>query len=373
MKLAFLSPGKPAVSRYETGDTLGIETQIWGNATVLASRGHLVTIMRRSSHDGTTRHPNGIVIQDLKTPSIGSEILMMFAFSRRCTDLFKDDGDTVAMLTERVTSFCFRHKRTPRVFTLHLSDGVLKLGSEDSVWGALTRIPKRILEYSALRSSDSIVVLTPQARGILGQLGISSEVIPNAIDPAELISGPDDGFFLYGGRLVRSKGIEYLLRAAKMLRTKHPELGIRIIGSGPDEPRLKKLTVALGLERVARFEPFATRKEYLRNVASCTAFVLPSIQEAFPVTVIEAMGSGKPVIVADVTGPGEIVSDGVDGFVVPPADVDGIARAMERLIENPNLGNDMGRRGKAKIVKRYTFAETAKYYERICKDLVARQ
>ena len=43
------------------------------------------------------------------------------------------------------------------------------------------------------------------------------------------------------------------------------------------------------------------------------------------------------------------------------------------LIENPNLGNDMGRRGKAKIVKTYTFAETAKYYERICKDLVARQ
>ena len=372
MRVAFVSPGTPAASRYETGDILGIESQIWGIATNLSSRGHDIEIVRRSSHGAITHHASGVTINDMKAPGLLLDTFAMCAFSRICAKHIEADSRTVAVLSERLTSLSFGGLRNPTVFTLHLSDALLRMGREDSLKGAVSRIPKKVLESRALRSADLAVVLTPRAQSILAQIGIRSVVIPNAVNLEDMRPGAPSPFFLYAGRLVRSKGIEYLLQAAKLASGPCPELRVRIVGSGPDEVRLKKLAASLGLVGTVSFQPFANRQEYLRVLGSCAAFVSPSVQEAFPVSVIEAMASERPVIVADVMGANEIVENGKDGIVVPPGDAGELASAMQRLASEPEVGEEMGKRGREKVALLYTFSRTASAYERVCEGLVTR-
>ena len=132
------------------------------------------------------------------------------------------------------------------------------------------------------------------------------------------------------------------------------------------------MAASLGLDGMVSFQPLASRQEYLRVLGSCAAFVSPSVQEASPVSVIEAMGSERPVIVANVMGANEIVEDGVDGIVVPPRDAEALASAIERLTSEPGVGEEMGKRGKEKVSSRYTFSRTAAAYESVCEGLVRR-
>ncbi|HEX9430772.1 MAG TPA: glycosyltransferase family 4 protein [Candidatus Bathyarchaeia archaeon] len=373
MQIAFISPGRPAFSNYETGDVLGIETQIWGIARELAARGHDVEIVRRSSRPDFRHDSNGVTIEDLRTPDLPWEALEMYAFSRICANHVQKVPNMIAILSERLTSVAFRRLQNPKVFALHLSDGLLRETPEDSIRGLVTRCPKRLVERIAVRASDVVVTLTGTAKAALARQGFDSVVIPNAVDPADLLPGPSSGFFLFGGRLVRSKGVSVLLRAAKLIARRHPEVRVVISGSGPEESQLKALTKGLGLATAVQFQPFANRRRYLRLLGTCGAFVLPSVQEAFPVALIEAMGSGKPVIAADVPGPREIIADGHDGFVVRPWDVDGLANAMELLIRNPDLGQMLGEHGRAKVMATYTFSKVGAVYERLCGNLVTHQ
>ena len=349
MRVAFVSPGKPVASAYETGHILGIESQIWGIAKGLASRGHEIEIVRRSSDVTISRHVGGITISDLRTPGLPLDAFEMCAFSRICARHLGADSRTIIILSERLTSLSFSRLPNPKVFTLHLSDALLVPGREDSLKAAIARIPKRALEYRVLRRADVSIALTPKAQTILTHFGIRSVVIPNAVDLGEMLSGTRNPFILYAGRLVRSKGVEYLLHATKLARLACPQLRIRILGSGPDEVRLKKMAASLGLDGMVSFQPLASRQEYLRVLGSCSAFVSPSLQEAFPVSVIEAMGSERPVIVADVMGANEIVEHGLDGIVVPPRDAEALASAIERLTLEPEVGERMGKRGKEKV------------------------
>ena len=87
--------------------------------------------------------------------------------------------------------------------------------------------------------------------------------------------------------------------------------------------------------------------------AAFDALVLPSANEGTPVSVIEALAGGRPVVATRVGGVPDVVRDGVDGFLVEPGDIDALAERLGRLAADPALAARMGEAGRARVLERY--------------------
>jgi glycosyltransferase involved in cell wall biosynthesis len=166
---------------------------------------------------------------------------------------------------------------------------------------------------------------------------------------------------LFVGRLIELKGVDYLIRAfAKFSGFK--DVGLLIVGDGPERNRLKKLCEDLNLTNVVfvwspneLFPP-----EIDRYFVLCDILVLPSItlkmHEEWGLVVNEAMSVGKPVIVSGSVGCAyELVKNAVNGYIVPEKNLDALFEAMEKLIINDKLRLDMGNEARKTIANRFTY------------------
>jgi glycosyltransferase involved in cell wall biosynthesis len=160
---------------------------------------------------------------------------------------------------------------------------------------------------------------------------------------------------LFVGRLIEEKGIDYLIRAfAKFSGFKN--VGLLIIGDGPERNRLEKLCQDLNLTNVVFL---CARAEIEPYFELCDILVLPSItlriHEEWGVVVNEAMSVSKPVIVSAGVGCAyELVKNSVNGYIVPEKDSDALFRAMEKLINNDKLRQHMGIEAKKTVDNRFT-------------------
>jgi len=159
------------------------------------------------------------------------------------------------------------------------------------------------------------------------------------------------------GRLIEKKGHTYTLQALALLKRSRPELAftLDIVGEGPDEAALKAETARLGLEAVVRFHgglPHQRTLELLRNAA---IFVLPSVtaadgdMEGIPVSIMEAMALGLPVVSTFHSGIPELVEDGVSGRLVPERDPEALAAAIASVVATPGQWVAFARAGRRKI------------------------
>jgi len=146
----------------------------------------------------------------------------------------------------------------------------------------------------------------------------------------------DDRFHIVcAGRLHPQKGYRYLLEAIEELvhRRGLKRLLLHLIGQGPQESELKKLTAESGLERHVVFEGFLQNPYTFYK--ACQLFCLPSLYEGMPNTLLEAMACRIPVLAADCpSGPREILRDDEHGLLVPPADSKALADAIWNATEN---------------------------------------
>ena len=143
-------------------------------------------------------------------------------------------------------------------------------------------------------------------------------------------------------RLEGQKGIGYLLEAA----TQVPEALLLIAGEGGDRAKLERRAVELGVSNRIVF--LGRRDDVPELLAACDLFVLPSLFEGLPLSVLEAMGAGKPVVATRIGGTNEAVEDGVTGILVPPADGAAIARAIQSILAQPAAARRMAEAGRAR-------------------------
>src|SRR3712207_629791 len=156
---------------------------------------------------------------------------------------------------------------------------------------------------------------------------------------AELGAGPEACVVVVVSRLVRHKGHPELLRAMEDV----PGAELWVVGDRlptdhgePLEPYFERAEATLG----PRLRRLGYRHDVARLLAASDVFALPSHFEGLPVSVIEAMLTGLPVVAMDVRGPREQVVDGETGFLVPPFEVPSLADALRRLVEDPPLRAD---------------------------------
>ncbi|MHB9094202.1 MAG: glycosyltransferase [Eubacteriales bacterium] len=168
-------------------------------------------------------------------------------------------------------------------------------------------------------------------------------------------------------RLHPVKGHIYLLEAMARSVKKFPGLMLLIVGTGPDRATLEETAGSLGVDKNVIFTGF--RKDIPEVLAALDFLVLPSLSEGLSLTVIEGMAMKKPVLATGVGGTPEIITPGLDGCLVPPADVAALAAGIEGLAQDRQKVAEMGAAARKTVETRFTAELMANKTARLYKDL----
>jgi len=128
------------------------------------------------------------------------------------------------------------------------------------------------------------------------------------------------------------KGLETLLQATPLLRKRHPQAQVCIVGEGPDLAQLRAQAEALGVADAVHF--LGPTEDPLSALRGMSVFVHPSWAESFPYVILEAMAVGAPIVASDVGGIGEAVARDESGLLVPPRDARALAHAVGELLDD---------------------------------------
>jgi glycosyltransferase involved in cell wall biosynthesis len=181
------------------------------------------------------------------------------------------------------------------------------------------------------------------------------EVIPlPAPEPKAYVEPPREGpaRFVFLGRMIPHKGIDWLLRAAAHVQS---DVRIDLAGMGNQEPEYRTLANTLGLDGRVRFHGWLEGGAVEELLRGARALVFPSVwHEPAGLVAFEAMTHARAVIGSRVGGMAEMIEDGVNGLVVDPGDVTGLAAAIDRLATDWDLAKRLGEAGRAIAAERYT-------------------
>jgi teichuronic acid biosynthesis glycosyltransferase TuaC len=158
--------------------------------------------------------------------------------------------------------------------------------------------------------------------------------------------------------LVARKRHADVLRALAVLRERHPGIRYVVVGDGPERDRLQKLATSLGVERLVRWCGPLAHPEAVASARAGSLFVLPSVEEAFGVAYVEAMGGGVPVVgCRDEDGPQEIAAHGGGIALVPPRDPRALAAQIDALLSDPARLAAMGREARLTVEREFTWQQ----------------
>jgi glycosyltransferase involved in cell wall biosynthesis len=244
----------------------------------------------------------------------------------------------------------------------------------------------RQVERTLARYSDVLVAVSPEVRDELVSLGVAPRakfaVIRLGIPLEERLGDPTsvlDYRRLYGlpaeafvvGWVGRMTGVKDTTRALEIVRTTR-ERGVEavlcLVGDGPDREQLEQVAFDLGIARACFFVGY--QEDVAGYYRLFDAFLLPSVTEGTPVSAIESLASGTPVVANRVGGVPDVVRDGVDGFLVEPGDVEGAAERLEALARDPALRASMGDAGRARVVDRYSVSRLVDDVDRLYRSLL---
>ncbi|TXH71872.1 MAG: glycosyltransferase family 4 protein [Thiothrix sp.] len=169
-------------------------------------------------------------------------------------------------------------------------------------------------------------------------------------------------------------GIKYLLRAFKIVSKKHSNLPLKllIVGGGNLERKLKQLAVELEIAENTLFTGKVHHEEIpsYQNMLDVSVSVSVSNSESFGVAIIEASACAKPVVVSNVGGLPEVVEDGITGIIVPPANPEATADAIEKLILDPRLREQMGQAGRQRVERLYAWNNNVQHMVGVYESLL---
>lgn len=251
-------------------------------------------------------------------------------------------------------------------------------------WARKDSAAKRFAQNFLLKLSvvDILVAVTEGLRDQSIQEGVKPGLvitIPNGIQlyPAEKKNAKQLSktleiparctLLLSVGRLVYEKAYEVLIRAMDLVVREYPGVVLAIAGSGVLRAELQRLIDELHLTGKIRL--LGDRQDVADLMVNADIFVMPSRSEGMPMALLEAMGSGLPVIATQVGGLGEVVEDHSQGILVPAEDHQKLAKAILELLHDPALRKSMGRNARRRIEERYTTERMCRQYEKLIIDL----
>jgi len=201
-------------------------------------------------------------------------------------------------------------------------------------------------------------------------------LIPNGVDavvfkPGEKTSETGPLRILCVGRLIERKGQHHLIEAVRKLTDGGIDVRLDLVGTGDARADNEACIARLELADRVHFLGYVPRENIAEHYASAHVFVLPSYNEGMSVALLEAMAAGLPVIVTPTGGTAELVTPGLNGFIVNWADVDELVRHLAKLAQNRSLAKQMGKESRDRA-ERYSWSITAKRYLEMLEEISTR-
>lgn len=224
-----------------------------------------------------------------------------------------------------------------------------------------SEIGKKIIAW-AIGLSDKLIAVSENSAQKLRKLAPKNEIeiIVNAIDTKPFSFSTDrfaerDEFvrILFVGAMGKLKGETDLANAIKLIAAKHPNLRVSFLGFGGEN--LQKYCAEIRIENLIEFVGAVSLEERLKFFEKADIFALPTYAEAMPLSVIEAMAAGLPIVSTKVGGIPELIDENEEGFLIEPANSIKLAEKLSTLISDQKLRLKMGEKAQVKIAERADF------------------
>jgi glycosyltransferase involved in cell wall biosynthesis len=288
----------------------------------------------------------------------------------------------------RLAAFLFNllHRRRKRCAVLHTFHGHVFTGYFGAAGSAVVRSTERALALI----TDRIVTISPaQEADLVRTFRVAPArkvvVIPLGLELQALLArtpewrgmrkdlgySANDYVIGYVGRLVPVKDLSTLLRGVADAVVRFPRLRLLIAGDGEERTGLTALAADLGLSERVRF--LGWQSDLASLYASMDLFVLTSINEGTPVSLIEAMAAGVPSIATAVGGVPDVIEHGVTGTLIPPKNVDALSATIEQAMTSNDMMSTMASRARIRVANMYDAARLVRDIELAYREELSRR
>ena len=368
MNIAFLTPEYP---HKKTGSAGGIGTSILNLTKGLIDLGHQVVILVYGQAEDAYFEEDNVQYYKIKNIKIKG---LSFYFTQKKIErlinkLYSEHKIDIVEAPDWTGFTAFIKPKCPLVIRENGSDTYFCHLDNRPV-----KFKNKYLEKRALKNADAIISVshfTGTLTNKLFKLNRPFTVIPNAIDTLAFKPLPKTNTkltILYFGTLIRKKGLLELPEFFNIVHAKNKEVELILVGKdSPDIFTNSKSTWALmqplfnanAIKKVSYLGavPYKDMQDLIQQATVC---VFPTFAEALPVSWIEAMAMEKPIVASNVGWAKEVISDGINGFLVHPKDHTLYANRIVELLESTSLQNDFGKAARQKVISTFSTEVIAK-------------
>ncbi len=324
------------------------------------------------------RHPESIYWENLYALIVSENVL------KNNIDLihgqFAYPGGVVGLLAKRKTG-------RPLVVSLYGYDmNVVK----EAGYGLRLRKRTDVLVRTALKNADAVICVSSDLRRKAMEMGVPEEKLytlfvttntdkfrpPTKQDSRELKEirkkfgvSEEDFLILNARHLTAIYGIEYLVKAAKLVTERVKNAKFIIAGEGDLYPKLSSLISELGLHDNVKLVGVVPKQMMPKLMQACDIYVNTSLSDGTSPSLIEASASGKPIVSFNVGGAADIIEHGITGLLVQPKNLEELAERIVQILENPGTLKEMGvkarRRAEDKFDEKKRIPELMEIYRRV--------
>jgi glycosyltransferase involved in cell wall biosynthesis len=268
-----------------------------------------------------------------------------------------------ALLACRLINFC-----TPLLCTSHGGD---LFGLQGIMLNQLKRL--------VLTRATAVTVVSRAMLNEMRQIRVNhskAHVIPMGVDlesrfvPSE--KKKKNIPLLFVGRLVKKKGVQYLIDSLPLILAKHPQAHLVVVGDGPEKGNLKLRSVDLGISDHVYFLGAVKNKHLPALYQASDVVVFPSIMEGFGLVVVEALGCECATVTTDLPAMQDIIANGKTGLVVPQKNIRELADKIICLLDDPKLRRSLGREGRRFVLKNYDWNIIKQKYVDLIESMTSR-
>jgi len=362
----------------------GIGYYTYNLSKKLIEKGHEIVVITRGSWNKTQKQVfDGIEI--IRTPFIPIYPFYLRLHRMFVKKVFKSLESQVDIVHIHTPLPPLIKTSQPILLTIHtpmLADNsYIKLRS---FYSFLTKISARFVSYPLelkhIKSSDIVTTVSKSVAQELKQYRLNLDevaIIYNGVDekfysPKQNESVNNKKYIMYAGRIDREKGLFDLVESGKFICNERSDVFFIVAGNGRDFNKLKRKTRKAGLQDRFIFLGQVDKDQMVKLYQNATLFVLPSYHEGLPGVLLEAMSCGLPVIVTDVRGNRDLVSNGENGVIVPSRAPKKMAEAISILLKDKKLRKKLGKNARKTIEENYTWNAVSNrilgYYELLVRD-----
>lgn len=360
----------------------GSERQAQGLARALVRRGHAVSVLtQRFPHLPAAEVVDGIPIsRSIRALGVGPLYRLTYLLSSMLSLLRQRHRYQIVhvhhlYLDAFAAGLVGRALRTPVLAKVACGGDV----------GDLARLKRTLLHplfFAAARRLDRVVAISGQIYGELLDHGFAPERIariPNAVDtdrhqpPADRAAakralGLAGRLVTFAGRLDPQKGLTTLLEAWERVAVEDRKATLLLLGKGPQEAGLRALAERLRITARVRFA--GEQGDIRPYLEASDIFVLPSVAEGMSNGLLEAMATGLPCVATGVGGSADLLTEGVNGLLVPPRAPSSLAAALLRLLRDPGLAATLGAAARWTVEEGYAIEQIATRYLTLYQEML---